>query len=85
MFQILGILALLDSGETDWKVLALNAVEAAEKNVETMEDMMAEYPGLLQSVRKFFRIYKVPTGNSENKFAFDGEIKRKDFALEVIR
>ena len=85
MLQILGILALLDSGETDWKVLALNAVEAAEKNVETMEDMMADYPGLPQSVRKFFRIYKVPAGNSENKFAFDGEIKRKDFALEVIR
>ena len=85
MLQILGILALLDSGETDWKVLALNAVEAAEKNVETMEDMMAEYPGLLQSVQKFFRIYKVPTGNSENKFAFDGEIKDGDFALEVIR
>ena len=60
-------------------------MEAAEKNVETMEDMMAEYPGLLQSVRKFFRIYKVPTGNSENKFAFDGEIQDADFALEVIR
>ena len=85
MFQILGILALLDSGETDWKVLALNAVEAAEKNVETLEDMMTVYPGLLQSVQKFFRIYKVPAGNSENKFAFDGEIQDGDFALEVIR
>ena len=76
---------MLDSGETDWKVLALNALEAAEKNVETMEDMMFEYPGLLQSVRKFFRIYKVPAGKAENKFAFDGEIRDRDFAREVIR
>ena len=76
---------MLDSGETDWKVLALNALEAAEKNVETMEDMMFEYPGLLQSVRKFFRIYKVPAGKAENKFAFDGEIQDGDFAREVIR
>ena len=76
---------MLDSGETDWKVLALNAVEAAEKKVETMEDMMFEYPGLLQSVRKFFRIYKVPAGKAENKFAFDGEIRDGEFAREVIR
>ena len=76
---------MLDSGETDWKVLALNAVEAAERNVETMEDAMAEFPGLLQSIQKFFRIYKVPAGNPENKFAFDGEIQDGDFAREVIR
>ena len=60
-------------------------MEAAERKVETMEDAMAQYPGLLQSVQKFFRIYKVPAGNSENKFAFDGEIQDGDFAREVIR
>ena len=76
---------MLDSGKTDWKVLALNAVEAAERNVETMEDAMAEFPGLLQSVQKFFRIYKVPDGKPENKFAFDGEIQDGTFAREVIR
>ena len=53
--------------------------------METLEDAIAEYPGLLQSVQKFFRIYKVPSGNPENKFAFDGEIQDGDFAREVIR
>ena len=53
--------------------------------METLEDAIAEYPGLLQSVQKFFRIYKVPAGNPENKFAFDGEIQDGDFAREVIR
>ena len=60
-------------------------MEAAERNVETLEDAMAEYPDLLQSIQKFFRIYKVPAGNPENKFAFDGEIQDGDFAMEVIR
>ena len=53
--------------------------------METLEDAMAEYPDLLQSIQKFFRIYKVPAGNPENKFAFDGEIQDGDFAMEVIR
>ena len=60
-------------------------MEAAERNVETIDDIVAIFPDLLDSVRKFFRVYKVPDGNSENKFAFDGEFRDADFAKEVIR
>ena len=76
---------MLDKGETDWKVLTLNVAEASEKNVETMEDMRMVFPELLESVQKFFRVYKVPAGYPENKFAFDGEFQDGDFAREVIR
>lgn len=82
---MVGILGLLDKDETDWKVITINAREAAEKNVETMQDIDIFFPDLLDSVRKFFRVYKVPDGNSENKFAFDGEFRDGDFAREVIR
>ena len=50
-----------------------------------MDDIIAIFPHLLESIRKFFRVYKVPDGNSENKFAFDGEFRDADFAKEVIR
>ena len=83
--KVLGILGLIDKSETDWKVIVLNAKEAEEKSIKTMKDLESSYPHLLTSIRKFFRIYKVPSGKPENQFAFDGEFQNEDFAQSVIR
>ena len=32
----------------------------------------------------FFRIYKIPDGKPENKFAFDGEFQDAEFANKII-
>lgn len=32
----------------------------------------------------FFRIYKIPDGKPENKFAFSGEAKNKKYATGII-
>ena len=83
--RVLGILGLLDSAETDWKVIVINSEEAKAKNINTLEDLNMASPDIADTVREFFRYYKVPSGNPENKFAFDGEIRDKDFALDVLR
>ena len=83
--RVLGILGLLDSSETDWKVIVINAEEARAKDINTLEDLDKASPNIADTVREFFRYYKVPLGNPENKFAFDGEIRHKDFALGVLR
>ena len=83
--RVLGILGLIDKSETDWKVIVINAEEAREKSIKTMKDLESRYPNMLNSIRKFFRIYKVPSGKPENKFAFDGEFQNEEFAREVIR
>ena len=31
-----------------------------------------------------FRIYKIPDGKPENKFAFDGEFQSAEFANKII-
>ncbi|CAK5034291.1 unnamed protein product [Meloidogyne enterolobii] len=41
-------------------------------------------PGLLSATQEWFRVYKIPTGKPENKFAFNGEFKDKEFAHKVI-
>jgi len=82
--KIFGILGLIDGGETDWKVIVMNATEADERGINTLDDLKEEYPGILETVRKFFRVYKVPAGKPENVFAFNGEIKGKEFARQVI-
>jgi len=82
--KIFGILGMIDGGETDWKVIVMDAKEANEKGIETLEDIKKGYPGILDSVLKFFRVYKVPAGKPENVFAYNGEIKDRNLAMEVI-
>ena len=81
----MGILGLLDSSETDWKVIAIDAKEAEAKNISTMKDLITVFPNLLETVKLFFTVYKVPSGKPENEFAFDGEFQDAEFAMEVIK
>merc|ERR1712002_1097991 len=62
----------------------MNSKEASEKGLETLEDLQKGYPGILETVIKFFRVYKVPAGKPENVFAYNGEIRDRDLAMEVI-
>jgi nucleosome-remodeling factor subunit len=41
-------------------------------------------PGLIKATLEWFRIYKIPDGKPENKFAFNGEAKNRDFATHVV-
>lgn len=82
--RVLGVLALLDSGETDWKVIVINAVDAERLGIHNMEDLDRVMPGMGEAVTKFFRIYKVPSGKGENKFGYSGQIKDQNFAEDVI-
>jgi len=82
--RVLGILAMIDSGETDWKVIVINAEEADSKGIRNMEDLEEKSPGLAATVKSFFTIYKVPAGKGENQFAYNGEIQDKQLADDVI-
>ena len=37
-----------------------------------------------QATNEWFRVYKIPAGKGENTFAFNGEAKSRDFALQII-
>ena len=83
--QVLGILAMLDGGETDWKVIVMNSKEAARKGITSLAELRAVQPGVVEAVKTFFTVYKVPAGKPENVFAYDGEVKDAVLAVEVIR
>lgn len=42
-----------------------------------MFDLFFTIIWILQATHEWFRIYKIPDGKPENKFAFDGEPKNK--------
>ncbi|KAG9344139.1 hypothetical protein JZ751_012621 [Albula glossodonta] len=83
--KVLGILAMIDEGETDWKVIAINAEDPDAPVLNSIEDVRKSRPGHLEATVDWFRKYKVPDGKPENQFAFNGQFKDKDFAVEIIK
>jgi nucleosome-remodeling factor subunit len=82
--KILGTLALLDEGETDWKLVAIDVNDPLASNVNNIDDVNKHFPGLLKETHEWFRVYKIPTGKPANEFAFNGDYKDSDFAQKVI-
>ncbi len=83
--KVLGVMALLDEGETDWKIIAIDVNDPLAAKLDDIEDVERHLPGLLRATNEWFRIYKIPDGKPENQFAFSGEAKNKKYAEEVIR
>ena len=78
--KVLGVMALLDEEETDWKVIVIDVNDPLAPKLNDVEDVERHLPGLLRATNEWFRIYKIPDGKPENQFAFTGECKNKRFA-----
>nr|XP_033812638.1 inorganic pyrophosphatase 2, mitochondrial [Geotrypetes seraphini] len=81
----LGVLALIDEGETDWKVIAINVEDPEAEKFNDIEDVRKHKPGYLEATVDWLKLYKIPDGKPENQIAFNGEFKNKDFAIEIIK
>ena len=57
---MLGVIALLDEGETDWKLIAIDVTDPAAKDLNNIYDIDAFFPGLLSATFEWFRVYKIP-------------------------
>lgn len=82
--KVIGLLAMIDDGETDWKLFVIDVNDPEADNINSLEDLEKVKPGLIDATRDWFRRYKIPAGKPENTFAFDGKCKDKEFALEII-
>jgi len=82
--KVLGTLGLIDEGEADWKVIAIDVNDPMADKLNDINDVETHCPGLLQATRDWFRIYKIPTGKPANQFASDGKFFDREFALKTI-
>ncbi|BFZ03757.1 hypothetical protein BsWGS_06795 [Bradybaena similaris] len=82
--KALGVMCLIDEGETDWKVLAIDVSDPLADKINDVPDIEANFPGLLRATYEWFKYYKVPDDKPENQFAFNGEAKNREYALHVI-
>ncbi|QPH00776.1 Inorganic pyrophosphatase [Epichloe festucae Fl1] len=83
--KVLGVMALLDEEETDWKVIVIDVNDPLAPKLNDIEDVERHLPGLLRATNEWFRIYKIPDGKPENQFAFTGECKNREYAMDVVR
>jgi inorganic pyrophosphatase len=79
--KVLGVMALLDEEETDWKIIVIDVNDPLAAKLNDIEDVERHLPGLLRASNEWFRIYKIPDGKPENQFAFSGECKNKKWVL----
>jgi len=42
-----------------------------------MPDVEKYFPGLVEATQDWFKIYKIPDGKPENKFAFEGKAQNR--------
>ncbi|XP_043581534.1 inorganic pyrophosphatase isoform X1 [Bombus pyrosoma] len=82
--KILGCVALIDEGETDWKIIVIDVNDPLADQMNDISDIEKLYPGLMKATIEWFKIYKIPDGKPENQFAFNGEAKPRDFALHIV-
>lgn len=78
--KVLGCFALIDEGETDWKILALATNHELASKINNLVDLEKYMPGKAKAVHEWFKNYKVPDGKPINSFAF-GTLFLSSFCL----
>lgn len=79
-----GVYAMIDDGELDWKVIAISAADPKAGDINDVEDVEKHFPGELEKIRVWFRDYKTPDGKPQNKFGLDDKCMNKEYTMGVI-
>eukprot|EP00614_Pseudopedinella_elastica_P003864 CAMPEP_0172610484 /NCGR_PEP_ID=MMETSP1068-20121228/30288_1 /TAXON_ID=35684 /ORGANISM="Pseudopedinella elastica, Strain CCMP716" /LENGTH=263 /DNA_ID=CAMNT_0013414211 /DNA_START=137 /DNA_END=928 /DNA_ORIENTATION=+ len=82
--KALGVLAMIDDGELDWKVIAIAASDPMADELNDVADIEEKMPGTISGIREWFRWYKTPDDKPLNGFGFDEECLSAATAKEVI-
>jgi len=78
--RVLGVFALVDDGETDWKVLVVRADDPETAHLKDVGDVpQAKKKELIE----WFRNYKTAEGKGKNSFGLDEKVMDKAYALKI--
>jgi inorganic pyrophosphatase len=78
----LGVLAMIDDGELDWKVVAVSVDDPLAKEYNDIDDVP---DAIKDGIREWFRWYKTPDDKPLNGFGFDEKYLDAAAAKEVIQ
>merc|ERR1719436_2146338 len=66
--KILGVIAMIDSDETDWKILAIALDDDKAQHIQDLVDLDAHMPGVTGALTHWLETYKTAEGKDLNKF-----------------
>jgi inorganic pyrophosphatase len=82
--KVLGVLAMIDDGETDWKVICINVDDVLAPDIDNLGDVERVMPGTVDVLREWLRKYKTVDGKPENQFGLEERALDREYALTVI-
>jgi inorganic pyrophosphatase len=83
--KIVGVIAMIDSDETDWKILAIATDDDKAQHINDLQDLDAHMPGVTSAITYWLRMYKTADGKPENKFGCGGKPQGAKFATRVVQ
>mmetsp|Transcript_1945 Transcript_1945/g.2983 ORF Transcript_1945/g.2983 Transcript_1945/m.2983 type:complete len:301 (-) Transcript_1945:142-1044(-) len=83
--KVLGVLCMIDEGEADWKIVAIDADDKWAPFLNDIDDVERELPGTLNAIREWFRTYKIPDGKPPNRFGLNEKFMNKTYALGIVK
>merc|ERR1711964_27798 len=83
--KVLGVLAMIDEGETDWKLLVINRDDPLASKLNDKADVIRELPGAIEGIVNWFKEYKSKNFTEPlNEFELNGECQNREYALKTI-
>lgn len=83
--KVLGVIALIDDGETDWKIITISAEDKLADDLEDIDDVKKIIPGAAESLVHWLKMYKSTNDPPiMNTIAFDEQPQGRDLALKVV-
>ncbi|KAI9470013.1 MAG: inorganic pyrophosphatase [Benjaminiella poitrasii] len=82
--KILGVIALIDQNETDWKVVVIDHEDPLAEKLNDIDDVKKHMPGYLEATNDLFIHYKLPEGKQKNEIGFNSTAQNKEFATSVV-
>jgi len=79
--KVLGVIAMIDDGELDWKLVAIATDDALASEYNDIDDVPE---AIKAGIREWFRWYKTPDDKPLNGFGFDEKYLDAAAAKEVI-
>mmetsp|Transcript_32758 Transcript_32758/g.79636 ORF Transcript_32758/g.79636 Transcript_32758/m.79636 type:complete len:237 (+) Transcript_32758:215-925(+) len=82
--KVLGILMMIDEGETDWKIVVIDKDDKWAPFLNDIDDVEKEMPGMCDAIREWYRTYKIPDGKPPNTFGLGEKFMDKAYAKNIM-
>jgi len=79
--KVLGVVPLIDEGETDWKIIGININDSNFNNYNDINDIPKDD---INRILDWFKNYKYNSKGIINEIAMNGKLQNKHFAENII-